>query len=189
MAALAMLGLAGCGFHLRRSAVMPPSMSHVHLKVANPMLAFRRELERSLELAGVVLEDQSGPGIAEMDVPVASFSNDMMTLGGYTQVVEYAVRFHVQFSVDNDRGEPIVGRQRLDMQREYSYQSNQTIGTSGQIEQLQNGMVDDMVQSIMLRLQAATLHPEIARRADPAAVAPAQSASGLPGSGMIDPGH
>ena len=181
-AGMAMLGLAGCGFHLRRPVALPPAMSHVHLQVNSGSLAFRRELERSLELAGVTLEDHGGPGVAEMNVPVATYSNDMMTLGGYTQVSEYAVRFHVQFYIDSDRGEPVVGRQRLDMQREYSYQSNQTIGTSGQIEQIERGMVDDMVQAMMLRIRAATLHPDAARRADPAAVAPMDSTQSLPGS-------
>lgn len=180
-AALAMLGLSGCGFHLRGAVPLPPAMKHVHLQVGTSMLSFRRALERNLELSGVELEDHGGPGIAEMNVPVVAFSNDLMTLGGYTQVVEYAVRFHVQFFVDDDKGDPVIGRQRLDMQREYSVQSNQTIGTSGQTEQMQQGMVDDMVQSIMLRLRAATLHPEAARKSDPEAVAPININMGQPG--------
>ncbi|MHC1479278.1 LPS-assembly lipoprotein LptE [Frateuria aurantia] len=186
VAAVLPLCLSGCGFHLRGSVPLPPGMTHIHLKVGTSMLAFRRALERNLELSGAVLEDESGPGVAEMDVPVVAFTNDMKTLGGYTQVTEYTVRFQVQFFVNNDKGEPIIGRQRLLMEREYSVQSNQTIGTSGQVEQLETGMVDDMVESLMLKVRAATLHPEAAKRADPTAVPPpGDTMLGHPGNTVI----
>ena len=60
--------------------------------------------------------------------------------------------------VDEDPVTP-RGSQRIDLQREYSYDSTDTVGNASQVQQIQRSLVDDMVQAIMFRLQAAAKHP------------------------------
>ena len=67
------LALGACGFHLRGNAAMPPSMQHVHLAVSGEG-DLERGLARGLRGSGVTVEDDSGPGIAELNVPVSAFS-------------------------------------------------------------------------------------------------------------------
>ncbi len=147
-------GLGACGFQLRKNASLPPQMQHVHLTISGAG-EFERHLARALETSGVSVEDKSGTGIAELRVPVAAFSSDTLSAGGYVRITEYAVRYHVQFDVLDGTGQVLVPNQRIDMSREYSYDASNTVGNASQVQEIQRSLNDDMVQAILFRLQAA----------------------------------
>lgn len=164
------VALAACGFHLRENVKLPASIQTVHLTVSGGG-DFLRLLARELEVAGVTVKDEGGPGIAEVRVPVASFSTDTLTAGGYARITEYAVRLQVQFSVIDAVGNVVIPNQRIDMQREYSYDATNTIGNASEVTEIQRSLNQDMVQAILFRLQAASKH---------AMAAPASSATAAP---------
>lgn len=146
--------LGACGFHLRQSAALPPGMQRVHV-VVNGNYALQQRLVRALQTSGANVEDQPGAGIAELRVPVAAFSTETLSAGGYARVSEFAVHFQVQFEVVDGSGHTLVARQRVDMSREYSYDATNTVGNASQVQAIEQGLNDDMVQSILFRLQAA----------------------------------
>jgi LPS-assembly lipoprotein len=160
------LALGACGFHLRENATLPPEMQRVHLTV-NGGGELERHLTRALQTSGVTVEDDSGPGIAELRVPVAAFSTETLSAGGYVRITEYAVRYHVEFDVTDADGHPLLPVQRIDMSREYSYDASNTVGNESQVQELQRSLNDDMVQAILFRLQAASKH----QLAEPASAA------------------
>jgi LPS-assembly lipoprotein len=121
------------------------------------------------------VKDEGGPGIAELRVPVAQFSTDTLTAGGYARITEYAVRYNVQFSVIDGVGNVVIPPQTIGMQREYSYDATNTIGNASEVTEIQNSLNQDMVQAILFRLQAASKHPIAAPAATPS-VAPAAAA-------------
>ncbi len=147
------LTVAACGFHLRRSASLPPGMQKVFLS-ASGSREFRRELARALAASGSTLEETHGPGVAEMRVSKADFSSDALTVSGQGRINEYAVRFHVEFEVVDDQGATLVPHQEIDMSREFTYDRGQAVGRTAQIEVLKKSLLQDMVGSIMFRLQA-----------------------------------
>jgi LPS-assembly lipoprotein len=152
-----LLALAACGFHLRENAALPPQMQRVHLNVTGND-DFPRMLARALEVSGVTVEDNSGPGIAELNVPTATFASESLSNGGYVRITEYAVRYHVQFDVTDAESRPLVPMQRIDMSREYSYDASDTVGNASQVDEIQHSLKTDMVQAILFRLQAAGKH-------------------------------
>ncbi|MDA3914785.1 LPS assembly lipoprotein LptE [Oleiagrimonas sp.] len=168
-----MLGLAACGFHLRRGASLPPSMQKVHLVVSGGG-DLPRELARTLESSGATLVDESGPGVADFHVPTAVFTTQALTFTGRARVGEYAVHYRVAFHVTTHDGRSIVPRQHIDMTREFTYDAQQPIGTAAQTEQIHSSLVRDMVQAIQFRLRAAAEHPPAS---DTNAPAPSASAS------------
>ncbi|WP_158885719.1 LPS assembly lipoprotein LptE [Rhodanobacter sp. L36] len=151
------LVLGACGFHLRENANLPPQMQRVHVNVAGGG-EFQRMLTRALEVSGATVEDESGPGIAELQVPVASFSTDSLNNGGYVRITEYAVHYLVQFDVADANGQMLIPIQRINMQREYSYDASNTIGNASQVQEIQHSLNADAVQAILFRLQAAGKH-------------------------------
>jgi LPS-assembly lipoprotein len=166
------LALGACGFHLRRSAALPPSMQHVHLAIDGGG-DLQRNLARTLVASGIAVEDESGPGVAELAVTTAHFSTDSLSINGAARVTEYAVRYHVEFNVKDGSGNLLIPSQHIDMSREYSYNAGDTVGSSAEVEELQRSLSDDMVQAILFRLQAAAKHPEAVLGAD----APASAGS------------
>ncbi|WP_233841341.1 LPS assembly lipoprotein LptE [Dyella sp. 2HG41-7] len=155
------LALAACGFHLRGSAALPQGMDRVHLTVSGNG-DFQRKLARALLASNVTLEDNSGPGIAELRVPAQNFNVQMLTVNGVAQVTEFAVRFHVVFTASDSEGKVIMPNQSIDLQREFSYDAGQPIGTQSQMEQIQTSLIDDAVQAVLFRLQAVRKHGETA---------------------------
>lgn len=160
-ALLPALALAGCGFHLRGSAALPPGMQRVHLTVGGAG-DFQRKLARALLASNVTLEDKSGPGIAELHVPAQNFTVQSLTINGAAQVTEFAVRFHVVFTATNPEGKVIVPDQAIDLQREFSYDASQPVGTQSQMEQIQGSLIDDAIQALLFRLQAVAKNGETA---------------------------
>jgi len=148
--------VTACGFHLRQTAALPASMQRMHLDMRDG--DFQRSLARALQHSGVTVEDESGPGIAELRVPVASFSTDRVSAGGYVRITEYAIRYEVRFDVVDGAGTALVPTQTINMSREYSYDAGNTIGDESQVQEIQRSLNDDMVQAILFRLQAASKH-------------------------------
>jgi LPS-assembly lipoprotein len=95
-------------------------------------------------------------------VPVAAFSTETVSAGGYSRISEFAVRYQVQFEVTDAAGQVLVPSQRIDMSREYSYDATNTVGNASQVQEIQRSLNDDMVQAILFRLQAASTHPAAA---------------------------
>jgi LPS-assembly lipoprotein len=151
------LALGACGFHLRKDAALPTSMRHVHLVVSGGG-AFERSLARALSSSGVTVEDDGGPGIAELNVPEAVFSNETLSAGGYVRISQYATHYKVQFNVTDAAGQVLIPPQHIDMSREYTYDATQAVGNAAQVEQIQQSLQTDMVQAILFRLQAAGQH-------------------------------
>jgi LPS-assembly lipoprotein len=134
---------------------LPDSIQTVHLTVSGGG-DFLRMLARELEVGGVDVKDEGGPGIAEVRVPVATFTTDTLTAGGYARITEYAVHYRVEFSVIDAVGNVVVPNQRIDMQREYSYDATNTVGNASQVTEIQRSLNQDMVQAILFRLQAVS---------------------------------
>ena len=151
------LALSACGFHLRENANLPAQMQRMHITV-NGGGELERRLTRALESADVTIVDATGPGIAELRVPVARFSTETLSAGGYVRITEYAVRYHVEFHVIDADGHSLLSRQRLDMSREFSSDASDTVGNESQVRELQRSLNDDMVQAMLFRLQAAGKH-------------------------------
>ena len=151
------LALAACGFHPRGSVALPPAMQKIHLTVAGGG-EFPRMLSRALEVSGATVEDNSGPGIAELRVPVAAFGTDSLTNAGYVRITEYSVHYQVKFDVAAADGQVLIPEATINKSLEFSYDATDTVGNAAQIQQIQHSLNDSMVQAILLRLQAAAKH-------------------------------
>lgn len=151
---IAVCALGACGFHLRGNAALPAGMQRVHVVVTGNN-ALQQRLVRALQTSGAMVEDTAAPGVAELHVPVAVFSTETLSVGGYARVSEFAVHFQVQFNVTDAAGRTLVPHKRIDMSREYSYDATNTVGNASQVAAIELSLNDDMVQAILFRLQAA----------------------------------
>ncbi len=183
---LPVLALVACGFHLRGSAALPQGMERVHLTVGGGG-DLQRKLARALLASNVTVEKEGGNGIAELHVPVQTFSTQTLTVNGVAQVTEYAIHYHVLFNAQDGAGKAIIPGQSIDMQREYSYDASQPVGTQAQVEAIQGSLIDDMVQAILFRLQAVRKHGEEASQKAAGTAVPASAASTLNSSPQIVP--
>ncbi|TAN03883.1 MAG: hypothetical protein EPN36_10735 [Rhodanobacteraceae bacterium] len=146
--------LAGCGFHLRRSAALPSVMQQqVYLQVSGGG-EFPRSLAAALRASKVHVLDQSAPGVATLVVPVAAFSTRMLTSGAIQRVGEYVVGFNVQFTLTDGHGHTVVPMQTIQLSHEFAIDQTEFSAISSETEAIQRSLVREMTDAVMRRLEA-----------------------------------
>jgi LPS-assembly lipoprotein len=146
--------LSACGFHLRQSAALPaPMQQQVYLNVSGGG-ELPRDLARALNVRKVQVLNESAPGLAELDVK-AQFRTDVLTSTGFARVGEYAVRYHVDFSLKDSSGTVVLPQQSIDLSHEFTFDPFQAIGTAAQTEVIERDLTREMSDAILRRLEAA----------------------------------
>lgn len=146
--------LSACGFHLRQSAALPqPMQQQVYLNVTGGG-ELPRDLARALNARKVDVLNASAPGVAELDV-TAQFRTDVLTSTGFARVGEYAVRYHVDFSLKDGTGAVVLPQQGIDLSHEFTFDPFQAIGTAAQTEVIERDLTREMSDAILRRLEAA----------------------------------
>lgn len=168
---VACAALAGCGFHLRRSAALPAVMQQqVYLQV-NGGGEFPRSLAAALRASKVDVLDTSTKGVATLAVPVAAFSSRLLTTGGFQRVGEYVVGFNVQFTLTDADGKTVIPSQSIQLSHEFAIDQTQFSAITSETEAIQRSLVREMTDAVMRRLEAQ------AHLGTPAAA----SSTGVPG--------
>lgn len=152
--AAVVLMIAGCGFHLRNEARLPPSMQRMHLEIADASGPMARDLVKSLARAGVQVVDKVEPGVAVMKFTANTLATDVLSVGGTARANEYAIRYHVEFLVEDAAGTALLPKQTIELSRDFTFDATQALGVAAQTDLLTKELQRDMVQTILRRLEA-----------------------------------
>jgi len=154
LAAVLAASLAGCGFHLRKEAQLPPSMQRVHIEIADTSSVLAKDLAKALPRSGTQVVDTVEPGVAVMKFTENRFSNDVLSVGGNARANEYSLRYHVEFEVTDAAGTALLPKQTIELSREYTFDASQALGVAAENDMLTKELQRDMVATILRRLQA-----------------------------------
>ncbi|MGA9342462.1 MAG: LPS assembly lipoprotein LptE [Rhodanobacteraceae bacterium] len=159
VAALAVLLLPGCGFHLRAEARLPASMQRVHIEIADNFSPIAKDLERAMRRSGVEVVDTVVPGVAVMHITTNTISTDVLSVGGNARANEYAIRYHVEFDVEDAAGVLLLPKQVIELSRDFTFDASQALGVAAEEDVLTQELERDMVQTILRRLEALAHAP------------------------------
>ena len=151
---LATTALAGCGFHLRQEAQLPPALQHVHVAVADTFGPLARDLPLALKRSGAKVEENVTAGAAEIRIPVSTFNIDTLSVGATARVREYTIRYHVEFEAVDAGNQPVIPKQTIELSRDYSFDETQALGIAAQEDEFKKDLERDMVAAIMRRIEA-----------------------------------
>jgi LPS-assembly lipoprotein len=146
--------VAGCGFHLRKEVQLPAAMQRVHIAIADPASPLAKDLAKALPRSGAVVVDTAGAGVAVLNIAVNTLSTDVLSVGGTARANEYALRYHVEFSVTGEDGSPVLAKQTIELSREFTFDASQALGVAAETDLLGKELERDMVQTILRRLEA-----------------------------------
>jgi LPS-assembly lipoprotein len=153
LAIVAML-LAGCGFHLRKEAQLPTSMKKVHIAIGDPSSALAKDLAKALPRSGTEVVADTGPDVTIMNISANAFSTDVLSVSGSARANGYSLRYHVEFEVLDAAGKLLLPKQTIELAREFTFDSTQTLGLAAETDLLTEELERDMVQTILRRLEA-----------------------------------
>jgi LPS-assembly lipoprotein len=154
MPLFALLFLAGCGFHLRGDAQLPPQLEPTYLEGISPYSQLGIELKRSLEANGVTVTAEPGQASAILRVTYNQLQQQVLSVGAAGKVQEYALKYFLQFHVIDSEGDLLLPPQHLELVREYQFDERSVISAAEQEALLGEALMVDMVQQILWRLEA-----------------------------------
>lgn len=163
--ALAML-LTACGFHLRgaSSIKMPPELAVMRVTMGGasypPLLVEVRNT--LLALGDVRLTDDVSASVPVLHLHNEINLSEVLAIDSSGRVSAYLLNYRVDFSLDGADGKPLLARQPVRLQREYSFDRLAVLATEKQSEFLQTEMRREAAQQILRRLASLNF----ARRAN-----------------------
>lgn len=145
--------LAACGFHLRPPANLPAAMQHTYIADSGGNTELVRELHRTLTTPTTSVTTDATTATAVLNILNAREYQRVLSVSNTGQPLEYQVAYQVQFSLTAG-GKTLIEPQKLTLTQTYSYSATNVLGDTEQAKTLYKALQDQMVQLIMLRIEA-----------------------------------
>lgn len=150
--------LAGCGFHLRGQANLPPDLA-MHIQDSTPEgqppSRLRRELERILKTNGATVTPDPEAADAILKILHEDLRRRTIATGPDGEIREYELRYTVDFAVTRADGQEYLSKDSISVARDLLYSEARILGRAAGEEITIRNMISDLAYSILRRLQAA----------------------------------
>ncbi len=151
---LLVLLLSACGFQLRKDFVLPASLSPIRVELADSFSPLQRNLEQLLRGGGAGVVSGGETAGSVLRIPVNATRLAPLIVGQTGRVQEYVLFHTVEFELLDAEGTRLVERQRVELQREFLFDSIGAVGSPGEQELIAKELETEMAQAILRRLQS-----------------------------------
>jgi LPS-assembly lipoprotein len=148
--------LAGCGFHLRGSASLPPSMAVTYIKSAEPFSTLVDDFAAALKIHDVQVTQERSEATAVLNILDNSVKTGVLSVNTSGKVLEYEIKQTISFSVVTAGNETLVPKQTVTMNRDYIFSSTDVLGSRREEKVVRANLQSNVVNLAMLRIAAAT---------------------------------
>jgi LPS-assembly lipoprotein len=145
--------LAGCGFRLQGTVVVPEGVDHVYVAARDELSAFSVELFRGLERADVQRAASPAEADAVVRVTVDRTGRRVLSVSARNTPQEFEIFYEVEYSIERAGGE-VVPRQRLQLTRNISFDASQLLAKDREEEILRDAMARDLAALVLRRLES-----------------------------------
>ena len=153
LAAVAAIGLAGCGFHLRGAATF--TFDSIYLNSSGSP-SFNNELRRAVVGAGsATVSESAAAAQVVLDIPVVQDDKEVLSLSSAGAVREFQLIKRVSFRLHDKDGADWMPAGEITIRRSYTFNESQALARDLEEQRLQRDMQTDAIQQIVRRLQAA----------------------------------
>lgn len=147
------LFLAGCGFHLRGAAQIPPQMAKTVIVGISPGTSLYRALRMNLENNGVKVVQTASRASAELKILSWKTQSTILAWSPTGQPAEYQMIMRVRFVVHGVRSTWRLPIQQLETRREYAYSPTNVLGANAESQRLNKQMARELASLMMMHLQ------------------------------------
>ena len=179
LAAMLVLALSACGFHLRGSDGsynLPFNAIYVGLPVSSPLAIDLKRNIRAMGTTEIAQDATQADGIIDvLSNPEKNRGKSILSLNSNGRVREYQLSYSILFKVRDNVGNQLLGPTQITLTRPITFNESQLLAKETEEEMLYRNMQADLVQQMLRRL--AALKPVVTSSTVPAAVAPAPAAA------------
>lgn len=153
--ALLVVVLAGCGFQLRRDLLLPPELGTLHIEAVDPQSELVRGLGQALRRSGTSLVAADVDGAARLRLTDTSMRQRPLSVGGTGRVQEFALVYATRVELVDAAGAIRLPAQEVALERVYSFDTADALGTPGEEEVVRAELEREMVAALLRRIEAA----------------------------------
>ena len=155
LALVLVLGLAGCGFHLRNKLMLPTDTAPVKVVSTAPYSELVKLLNRSLLASGARLADEdSKEPSTQLQVLSERWGDLPIAIDSQGRAQEYSLRYAVIFIFRREDGSELVPQQVIELSRDYVSPPTDATGTTTEREILATELRREMSASIIRRIDS-----------------------------------
>ena len=152
LAALLLLEVAACGFHLRGTAAVPFDSVYIPGATGGMALDLKRNIQAGTK-ARVVEDPKAADAVLQFTEETRQ--KEILSLTGTGRVREFRLNYRVGFRVHDGKGTEFVPPSTIQLTRDVTFNDTEILAKEQEEQLLFRDMQTDMVQQIMRRLAAA----------------------------------
>jgi len=145
--------LHGCGFHLRGAYQVPANLTPAYVE-ASEESALAADLRQALTDAGVELAQAPAAAKARIRILGEKYDSRVLSVDGQGKVVEFELRYHLDFDVRDAAGKALVPRQEMVVVETQVNPDIEVLGKQQEEALLREDMRQDMVGRMLQRMRA-----------------------------------
>ncbi len=144
---------AGCGFHLRGSAPLPPALAKPWLDAPDRYSPLYTALTSQLRAAGVTLAANPAEASAVIRLHQDETGRELLSVSAQNRPGEYEVYYTAEYSVSSG-GQQLLAPQQLTLTRDYGYDETAVLAKEHEEQSLRTALAEDLAAQIIRRLTA-----------------------------------
>ncbi len=153
MLIIAVLLLAGCGYHLRQAIDLPPEMRKVYIQGMEMTNPFAQYLGEQLSFSDgqlVVEKEQAGMILVVHD---HRYSRRSVSLSSQGKSNEYELSYQIQFTLKSADGETLMPKQSIEIIKDYFNPQVFVIGKASEEAEIRVEIYKEAVRTLLRRAQ------------------------------------
>jgi len=150
---LAVLLLAGCGFHLQGAVKTPPEMSRTYVDAVDEYSQFHRELRLGLQAAGVELVDAPEQATAILSILTDRTDQRVLSVSARNVPTEYEVFYTVEYRLATSDA-VLLNPRAVTLTRDYTYDTTLVLGKAREEELMREAIVQDLVRIVLKQISS-----------------------------------
>jgi LPS-assembly lipoprotein len=154
LAGMVMLS-AGCGFHPRGSAALPPAMAVTFIQSSDPFSSLVDDFSAALQVHGVKVTQDRSEATAILKILDNDIGTRVLSVNTAGKVLEYDLEQTIRFTVVMPGNEVLVPEQSVSLNRDYTYSSTDVLGKHRERKVVLSNLQTNIVNLAMLRIAAA----------------------------------
>ena len=151
---VALLLLAGCGFHLRDALQLPPDLGPLRVVADAQDGQLAQDVTASLRRAGAQIAADDAAEAATLDIVSERWANTPISIDQFGRAQEFTLRYAVIFRLLRADGSELVPQQAIELSRDYVSVPTRSAGTEGEREILAHELRREMVSAVLRRIDA-----------------------------------
>jgi LPS-assembly lipoprotein len=150
---IALVPLAGCGFHLRGQEPLPPVVATPFVEAADHYSPRYAALDERLRAAGAQPAANAAAASAVIRLHVDDTGRELLSVTADNKPGEYEVYYAAEYSVTSGATE-LLARNQVKLTRDYGYDESAVLAKEHEEQFLRVALAEEIADLILRRLAA-----------------------------------